>query len=73
MTETAGIMLPCAWKPEWNKLPAIEQARLKARQGVMMIGMVQADVVNPDTGLGVNRDGLEIREIVLRGGCMMLG
>lgn len=72
MTETTGIMLSCAGKLEWNKLPTIEQARLKARQGVMTIGMVEADVVNPDTGLRVNRDGLEIKEIVLRGGCMML-
>ncbi|XP_050161034.1 2-methylpropanoate--CoA ligase CCL4-like [Malus sylvestris] len=73
MTETAGVVLSCAWKPEWNKLPAMEQARLKARQGVMTIGMTEADVVNPDSGLSVNRDGLEIGEIVLRGGCLMLG
>jgi acyl-CoA synthetase (AMP-forming)/AMP-acid ligase II len=34
LTETAGLVVSCAWKPQWNRLPASERARLKARQGV---------------------------------------
>jgi len=34
LTETAGVVVCCSWKGEWNKLPASERARLKARQGV---------------------------------------
>ncbi|PRQ25307.1 putative butyrate--CoA ligase [Rosa chinensis] len=34
LMETAGVVVSCAWKPGWNKLPATERARLKLRQGV---------------------------------------
>ncbi|KAK9266621.1 hypothetical protein L1049_003573 [Liquidambar formosana] len=73
LTETGGLVVSCAWKRQWNKLPATERARLKARQGVRTIGMTAVDVVDPDTGLSVKRDGLSLGEIVLRGGCLMLG
>ncbi|KAJ4700788.1 AMP-dependent synthetase/ligase [Melia azedarach] len=73
LTETAGVVVSCAWKPHWNMLPATEKARLKARQGVRTIGFTEVDVVDPKTGLGVKRDGLTRGEIVMRGGCVMLG
>ncbi|CAM0908317.1 unnamed protein product [Alopecurus aequalis] len=74
LTEMAGIVLSCAWKKgEWDRLPATERARLKARQGVRTPGMAQVDVVDADTGRGVPRDGATMGEIVLRGGCVMLG
>ncbi|KAM5558365.1 putative acyl-activating enzyme 6 [Rosa sericea] len=73
LTETAGVVVSCAWKPEWNKFPVTEKARLKARQGVRTVGMTDADVVDPDTGLSVKRNGSDIGEIVIRGGCVMLG
>ncbi|KHN39513.1 Putative acyl-activating enzyme 6 [Glycine soja] len=57
---------------EWNKLPATERARLKARQGVRTAGMAEVDVVGP-TGESVKRDGVSIGEVVMRGGCVMLG
>jgi acyl-CoA synthetase (AMP-forming)/AMP-acid ligase II len=73
MTETCGLVVACSWKSGWNKLPATERARLKARQGVRTLGMSDVDVVDPDSGAPVTRDGLTLGEIVLRGGCLMLG
>ncbi|KAA8532118.1 hypothetical protein F0562_006740 [Nyssa sinensis] len=73
LTETAGLVVSCAWKPQWNRLPATERARLKARQGVGTIGLTEMDVVDPESGASVKRDGLTLGEIVLRGGCVMLG
>ncbi|KAA8532119.1 hypothetical protein F0562_006739 [Nyssa sinensis] len=73
MTEVAGVVVSCAWKPQWNRLPATERAKLKARQGVRTIGMSEVDVVDPTSGVSVKRDGLTLGEIVLRGGCLMLG
>ncbi|XVF65115.1 hypothetical protein PTKIN_Ptkin09bG0220900 [Pterospermum kingtungense] len=73
LTETGGLVVSCAWKREWNKLPATERARLKARQGVRTLGMTEADVIDPESGLSVKRDGSTVGEIVLRGPCIMLG
>uniref|UniRef100_A0A7N1A0P7 4-coumarate--CoA ligase n=1 Tax=Kalanchoe fedtschenkoi TaxID=63787 RepID=A0A7N1A0P7_KALFE len=73
LTETAGHVVTCAWKPEWNQLPASERARLKARQGVRTLGVTKLDVVNPATFASVVRDGATTGEIVLRGGSLMLG
>jgi acyl-CoA synthetase (AMP-forming)/AMP-acid ligase II len=73
LTETAGLAVSCAWKRGWNRLPASERARLKARQGVRTAGMAEVDVVDGETARGVPRDGSTMGEIVLRGGCVMLG
>lgn len=73
LTETAGLVLLCAWKGEWNKLPASERARLKARQGVRTPGMAEVDIVDGETGRSVPRDGATMGEIVLRGGCVTMG
>ncbi|XP_004309396.1 PREDICTED: probable acyl-activating enzyme 6 [Fragaria vesca subsp. vesca] len=73
LTETAGVVVSCAWKPEWGKFPVTEKARLKARQGVGTVGTTEVDVVDPDSGLSVKRNGSDIGEIVIRGGCVMLG
>ncbi|RVW92485.1 putative acyl-activating enzyme 5, peroxisomal [Vitis vinifera] len=50
-----------------------ERARLKSRQGVRTVGMTEVDVLDPGSGLSVKRDGSSLGEIVLRGGCIMLG
>ncbi|KAG6719416.1 hypothetical protein I3842_03G004200 [Carya illinoinensis] len=73
LTETGGIVVSCAWKPQWNSFPALERARLKARQGVRTVGMTEVDVVDAESGESVKRDGLTPGEVVLRGGCVMLG
>lgn len=73
LTETGGLVVCCSWKNSWNKLPATERAKLKARQGVRTLGMAEIDVVEPVTDKSVKRDGLTLGEIVLKGGSLMLG
>lgn len=73
LTETGGLTVSCAWKGQWNRLPATDRARLKARQGVRTLCMAEVDVVDGKTGASVERDGATLGEIVLRGGCIMLG
>ncbi|XP_073284579.1 2-methylpropanoate--CoA ligase CCL4-like [Primulina huaijiensis] len=73
LTETGGPVVSCTWKKEWNNLPALERAKLKARQGVATTGFAEADVVEPETGASVKRDGTTNGEIVLKGGSVMLG
>ncbi|KAL0462592.1 UNVERIFIED_CONTAM: putative acyl-activating enzyme 5, peroxisomal [Sesamum latifolium] len=73
MTETAGLVVCCTWKQKWNKFPAAEKARIKARQGVRTPGMAAVDVIDPESGKSVERDGKTLGEIVLRGSCIMLG
>lgn len=72
MTETIGVVVSCAWKRKWDRFPATERARLKARQGVRRVGVTEVDVVGP-TGESVKRDGVTVGEIVVKGGCLMLG
>ncbi|XP_059282560.1 2-methylpropanoate--CoA ligase CCL4-like [Lycium ferocissimum] len=73
LTETGGPAVTCAWKQEWNHLTNSEKATLKSRQGVRMVGFTEVDVVDPETGISVERNGMAIGEIVLRGGSVMLG
>ncbi|CAO2833113.1 unnamed protein product [Amaranthus hypochondriacus] len=73
LTETGGVIVSCAWKENWNKYPALERARFKARQGVRTIGLTEIDVINPTTGQSVDHNGKSVGEIVLRGGSIMLG
>ena len=68
LTETAVLMVRYAWKREWNKLPTLERARIKARQGVRTPGMAEVNIVDGETGRSVPRDGSAMGEIVLRGG-----
>ncbi|KAL7244701.1 hypothetical protein ACSBR2_000134 [Camellia fascicularis] len=72
-TEVAGVVVSCAWKQNWNTLPATDKARMKARQGVRTVCMTEAEVVDFVSGMSVKRDGMTLGEIVLRGGCLMLG
>lgn len=73
LTETAGLAVSCAWRRKWNLFPANERARLKARQGVRIIATTAMDVVDPESGLSVKRDGSTLGEVVLSGGSVMLG
>lgn len=73
LTETGGPAVTCAWKEEWNQLTNSERATLKSRQGVRMVGFNEVDVVDPETGISVERNGMAIGEIVLKGGSVMLG
>ncbi|KAJ8762868.1 hypothetical protein K2173_022997 [Erythroxylum novogranatense] len=73
LTEVAGPVVTCAWKQQWDNLPPTERARLKARQGVRTAGVTAVDVVDAETGGSVKRDGYTVGDIVLKGGCVMLG
>ncbi|XP_031107443.1 probable acyl-activating enzyme 5, peroxisomal [Ipomoea triloba] len=73
LTEVAGVVVSCVWKPKWNELPAAERAKLKARQGVRTLGTAAVDVVEAGSGRSVKRDGSTMGEIILKGDCIMLG
>ncbi|PIN12558.1 Acyl-CoA synthetase [Handroanthus impetiginosus] len=72
LIEIGGPMVTCAWKQEWDHLSLIERAKLKARQGVKIVGFAGVDVVDADSGVPVTRDGFTMGDIVLRGGSVML-
>lgn len=73
LSETYGPSTVCAWKPEWDSLPAEQQARLNARQGVRYIGLESVDVVDTQTMKPVPADGKTVGEIVMRGNMVMKG
>ncbi|CAN0855524.1 Acetate--CoA ligase CCL3 [Linum grandiflorum] len=73
LSETYGPSTVCAWKPEWDSEPAINQARLNARQGVRYIGLEGLDVVDQKTMKPVPADGKTMGEIVMRGNLVMKG
>ncbi|XP_010921517.1 acetate--CoA ligase CCL3 [Elaeis guineensis] len=73
LSETYGPATVCAWKPEWDRLPPKERARLHARQGVCYIGLEGLDVINLKTMAPVPADGKTLGEIVMRGNLVMKG
>ena len=72
LTETYGPSLICDWRSEWDGLPAAEQARIKARQGVGTLVTSSVRVVDAD-GADVPADGTTQGEIAIRGNNVMLG
>jgi fatty-acyl-CoA synthase len=72
LTETYGPHTVCEWHPEWNDLPAQEQARLLARQGVPYVHAVHARVVDGELE-DVPRDAATPGEVVMRGNNVMRG
>lgn len=72
LTETFGPAAICDWRPEWNELPAAEQARTKARQGVENVISQPLRVVDA-AGTDVPLDGSTIGEIAITGNNLMTG
>ena len=72
LTESYGPAAICDWRPEWDSLPAAEQARRKARQGVANVTSSPLRVVD-GTGRDVPADGATPGEVVLRGNIVMIG
>ena len=73
LTETYGPHTVCAWKPEWDQLPAAERAHLKARQGVAYL-VVGTDLrIVDDQMCDVPADGATMGEVLMRGNNVMLG
>ncbi|XP_037489964.1 probable acyl-activating enzyme 12, peroxisomal [Triticum dicoccoides] len=70
LTEATGPALACEWRHQWDLLPLPERSRLKARQGVSVLSLADANVVDDDTMSSVPRDGKSLGEIVLRGSLM---
>ncbi len=73
LTEVFGPHSVCAWKTEWDALPAEKRAGLKSRQGVAYVTAHHLDVVDAISMNPVDRDGQTIGEIVMRGNNVMLG
>jgi len=73
LTETYGPMTLCAWRMEWDALPAGERSQLKARQGVPYI-IAGTDVRLVDEEMrDVPANGNTMGEIVMRGNNVMIG
>ena len=73
LTETYGPAVVNEWHADWSDLPAPEQAKLKARQGVRYLPLEQLDVLDPDTMQPVPRDGVTMGEVMFRGNVVMKG
>ncbi len=73
LTETYGPSVVCAWNPDWDRLPAAERARLKARQGVPYLALTGLMVADPETLAPVPHDGVTLGEIFMRGNNVMKG
>ncbi len=74
LTETSAPSVVCAWNPDWDRLPAAERARLKARQGgpdvFALAGLMVAD---PESLVPVPHDGETLGEIFMCGNVVMKG
>jgi len=73
LTEVYGPVVLCAWKEEWDALPAEEQAAIKARQGVPYPVLEDLQVLDPKTMKPVPADGETIGEVMMRGNVVMKG
>ncbi len=73
LTEVYGPAVACAWKREWNDLPAQDQARLKSRQGVPYLVQEDAIVADPVTCAPLPADGSTLGEVMMRGNIVMKG
>jgi fatty-acyl-CoA synthase len=73
LTEVYGPASINEWHPEWDALPAAEQAAKKARQGVRYPVLQGLDVRDPETMQPVARDGETLGEVMFRGNVVMRG
>ena len=73
LTETYGPAVTCAWKEEWNALPASERASMKTRQGVPYTVLEGVMVADPETLEPRPADGETIGEVFMRGNIVMKG
>ncbi len=72
LTETYGPSVICKWRSDWSALPIVEQAQLKARQGVGNVVTESVRVVAAG-GADVPADGVTLGEVAVRGNNVMLG
>tara|TARA_B100000780_G_scaffold173598_1_gene121548 strand:+ start:1121 stop:2758 length:1638 start_codon:yes stop_codon:yes gene_type:complete len=73
LTEIYGPAVVCAWHPEWSNLEPSEQAKLKARQGVVYSVQENMKIINTETNEEVPKDGIALGEVLIRGNITMKG
>ena len=73
ITEISGTPVSCAWHDEWNALPAGEQARRKARQGVRAAALEHLRVADEETLEPVAANSKASGEIMVRSNTVMMG
>ena len=73
LTEIYVPAVVCAWHPEWNDLEPSEQAKLKARQGVVYSVQENMKIINTETNLEIPKDGVTIGEVLIKGNITMKG
>ena len=73
LTETYGPAVVNDWHADWSEMPAADQARLKARQGVRHLPLEGLTILDPDTLLPVPHDGQTMGEVMFRGNVVMKG
>ncbi|RJG00267.1 acyl-CoA synthetase [Noviherbaspirillum sedimenti] len=73
LTEVYGPTVSCAWNREWDALPAVGRAQIKAQQGVCYHIQEDLMVANPDTLTPCPMDGQTIGEVFMRGNAVMKG
>ncbi|GMQ90539.1 MAG: acyl-CoA synthetase [Gammaproteobacteria bacterium] len=73
LTETYGPAVVCAWQGPWNQLPANDQSKLKARQGVRYHVLQGLQVIDPETMRPVPADGETMGEVMFQGNIVMKG
>jgi fatty-acyl-CoA synthase len=73
LTECYGPAVVNEWHAEWDALPAGDQARLMARQGVRYLALEGLEVMDPAAMQPVPADGATLGEVVMRGNVVMKG
>jgi fatty-acyl-CoA synthase len=73
LTECYGPAVVNEWNTAWDALPAGEQARLMARQGVRYLALEALDVRDPVTMAPVPADGATMGEVMMQGNVVMKG
>ena len=73
LTECYGPAVVNEWNTAWDALPAPEQAKLMARQGVRYQALEALAVLDPESLQPVPADGATMGEVMMRGNVVMKG
>ena len=73
LTEIYGPAVVCAWHPEWSELEPSQQAKLKARQGVVYSVQESMKIIDTETNKNVPKDGNTLGEVLVKGNITMKG
>ena len=73
LTECYGPAVVNEWNTAWDALPAPDQAKLMARQGVRYQALEALAVLDPESLQPVPADGATMGEVMMRGNVVMKG